>query len=44
MTQHVYAALWLEDAGFFPPDQISITVEKQKLVIDVLKEHNFTPY
>ncbi len=27
---------WLKDAGFFPSDQISVKVEKQKLVIEMV--------
>ncbi len=29
---------WLKDAGFFPSDRISVTVEKQKLVIEMAEE------
>jgi hypothetical protein len=29
---------WLEDAGFFPSDQILVKVEKQKLVIEMMEE------
>jgi hypothetical protein len=29
---------WLEEAGFLPFDQISVKVEKQKLIIEIDKE------
>jgi hypothetical protein len=29
---------WLEDAGFFPSDQIFVKVENQKLVIEMAEE------
>jgi hypothetical protein len=29
---------WLKDAGFLPFDQISVKVERQKLVIEMTKE------
>ncbi len=29
---------WLKDAGFFPSDRISVTVEQKKLVIEMIEK------
>jgi hypothetical protein len=30
---------WLEDAGFFPSDQIFVKVENPKLIIEMAEKH-----